>query len=47
MLADTLREREKWLDALAASLTPAERGQVGAALDILIAKTHSLKEFSE
>ena len=44
LLADALHEREKWVEALAAALTPAERQQVSAALDILVEKTKHLEE---
>ncbi len=46
LLADTIREREKWVADLNDRLTPAEREQITAALNILIEKTNSLEELA-
>lgn len=46
LLRDTIREREKWVAELENRLTPAEREQITAALNILIEKTNSLEELA-
>ena len=43
LLDASLQARDKWLDDLAATLSPAEQAQVTQALQILIAKVHQLE----
>ncbi|MDD5371773.1 MAG: MarR family transcriptional regulator [Anaerolineaceae bacterium] len=47
VLQDSLHARQRWLDELAALLSPAEQEQVVAALQILIEKTNQLEQQPE
>ncbi len=43
MLQGTITARQSWLEVLAQALTPAEKEQVAAALNLLIEKTKTLE----
>ncbi len=47
VMQDSVRARQKWLDALVTVMTPAEQEQVTAAINILIEKAYQLEKQPE
>lgn len=47
VLQESIRHRQKWLDSLADTLTPAEQEQIAAALTLLVEKSARLEQQPE